>query len=113
MGRKTIGFIERERSKIIEEEKKPTKQMRGRGEWRRVTAYLAWWLLLDLYQVIDWSFKCGRTSTKLGEFFSHLEHFNLIKLCEDWLSRALDLSRCLSARVTAVSACATFGRMSI
>ncbi len=68
-------------------------------------------LLPDLHQVSDWRLKRGWISTKLGEFVPHFKHFNLISLCEDWLSRAPDLSGGLSARVTAVTACTTVGRM--
>jgi hypothetical protein len=54
-------------------------------------------LLPDLHQVSDWRLKRGWIGTKLGEFVPHFEHFNLISLCEDWLSRAPDLSGGLSA----------------
>lgn len=43
----------------------------------------------------------------------HFEHFNLVSLCEDWLRRAPDLNSSLSGRVTAVTVCTTFGRMSV
>jgi hypothetical protein len=43
--------LKERRAAAIEEEKKPTKHKRVRGEWRRrVAVYLAWWLLSDLHQ---------------------------------------------------------------
>jgi hypothetical protein len=93
-------------------EKKLAKHKGGRREWRRrVVICSAWWLLPNLHQVRrlkrDW------IGTKLGEFVPHFDHFNLISLCENRLRRALDLSSSFSARVTAVTAYATFGRMSV
>jgi hypothetical protein len=52
--RKTLASIGRVRAVAIEEEKKPVKYKRGRGEWRRrVTVCSSWWFLPDLHQVSD------------------------------------------------------------